>query len=146
MLLVKTKIGKSKIHGLGLFADQFIPKGTAIWKFKKGLDLSLTKKAFGRLPEIAKKTLKKYGYLTIRPKRWGLDFDDGRFINYSFNPNSRITLKVVDHGDTIVAVRNIKRGEEITNDYSEYDSQLKKMLRHRRGIRKSKLRKLSKIF
>lgn len=27
MLLVKTKIGPSAIHGIGLFADQFIQKG-----------------------------------------------------------------------------------------------------------------------
>ena len=43
MLYVKTKIGQSKIHGMGLFADQFIKKGTIIWKFTPGFDLKFTK-------------------------------------------------------------------------------------------------------
>jgi hypothetical protein len=33
MLLVKTTIAPSPIHGIGLFADQFIPQGTRIWEF-----------------------------------------------------------------------------------------------------------------
>jgi len=33
MFLVKTYLDKSKIRGIGLFADEFIPKGTLIWKF-----------------------------------------------------------------------------------------------------------------
>ena len=30
MLLVKTRLGASAIHGIGLFADEFIPKDTEI--------------------------------------------------------------------------------------------------------------------
>ena len=33
MLLVKTTLRPSEVHGLGLFADEFIPKGIAIWRF-----------------------------------------------------------------------------------------------------------------
>ncbi len=122
MLLVKTKIGPSKIRGIGLFADQFIRKGTIIWRFKKGLDLVLTKKVFNRLPKIAREYIKKCGYLTIETKRWGLDFDHARFINHSSNPNSKISNKIRDHRDAIMAAKNIKRDEEITIDYTEYDS------------------------
>jgi hypothetical protein len=32
MLLVKTKLGQSKIHGIGLFADELIPMGRIIFK------------------------------------------------------------------------------------------------------------------
>ena len=41
MLLVKTKIGPSKIAGIGLFADEFIAKGTPVWKFEPGFDLEI---------------------------------------------------------------------------------------------------------
>ncbi len=33
MLLVRTARRPSDIHGMGLFADQFIPAGTATWRF-----------------------------------------------------------------------------------------------------------------
>lgn len=33
MLLVKTRLGISSIHGIGLFADELIPKGTVTWRF-----------------------------------------------------------------------------------------------------------------
>ncbi len=45
MLLVKTHLGKSKINGIGLFADEFISKGKVIWKFTPGFDFVLTKKS-----------------------------------------------------------------------------------------------------
>ena len=33
MLLVDARAGISKIHGIGLFAYEFIPKGTHVWMF-----------------------------------------------------------------------------------------------------------------
>ena len=42
MLYVKTKIRLSKVHGIGLFADENIPKGTVIWRFTPGFDLKFT--------------------------------------------------------------------------------------------------------
>jgi SET domain-containing protein len=41
MLLVKTRLDRSQISGIGLYADEFIPKGTIIWRFTPGLDLKL---------------------------------------------------------------------------------------------------------
>jgi hypothetical protein len=41
MLLVKTRLGQSLISGIGLFADQFIPKDTIIWKFTEGVDVKI---------------------------------------------------------------------------------------------------------
>jgi hypothetical protein len=54
MLLVKTYLGKSKLHGLGVFAGQFIRKGTKIWRFVEGFDRFYTLKQFARLPKPAK--------------------------------------------------------------------------------------------
>ena len=51
MLVVKTKIKNSPIHGIGLFAEEFIPKGTLVWKLNKKFDLIYTKKQFNSLPK-----------------------------------------------------------------------------------------------
>ncbi|HEY9586021.1 MAG TPA: hypothetical protein VJJ27_00060 [Candidatus Paceibacterota bacterium] len=50
MLLIKTKVKSSKIHGLGLFADQFIPEGTEIWRFTPGFDQKFTGEQLLALP------------------------------------------------------------------------------------------------
>ena len=66
MLLVKTKIGPSKINGTGLFANQFIPKGTPTWKFQSGFDLKIDKSELANLSESARKqlfiTIFSYGF------------------------------------------------------------------------------------
>jgi hypothetical protein len=42
MLLVKTVVTTSTIHGKGIFAAQDIPKGTLIWEYDSVNDLTLT--------------------------------------------------------------------------------------------------------
>ncbi len=59
MLLVKTKLGLSKIHGIGLFADENIKKGTIIWKFTPDFDLKFTKAQIEKFPKQLQ------GYLKI---------------------------------------------------------------------------------
>lgn len=61
MLLVETKLGPSKIHGIGLFATKLIHKGTIIWKFVPGFDIAFTKEGVRNLPNEAKNFIKKYG-------------------------------------------------------------------------------------
>ena len=39
MLLVNARADCSRIHGIGLIAQEFIPKGTRIWRFQPGFDL-----------------------------------------------------------------------------------------------------------
>lgn len=62
MLLVKTKIGHSKIHGIGLFANEFILKDTPIWKFVPGFDLEFSEEEVSVLPTPARAFLLHYGY------------------------------------------------------------------------------------
>ena len=53
MLTIKTRIGKSLIHGTGLFADEDVPAGTVIWTFVPGFDQSYTIEEFHALPQQA---------------------------------------------------------------------------------------------
>ena len=39
MLLVDARAGLSEVHGIGLIAQEFIPRGTRIWTFQEGFDL-----------------------------------------------------------------------------------------------------------
>ncbi len=121
MLLVKTRLSLSQINGIGLFADQFIPKDTVIWKFTPGVDEKLTDVQIGELEkEYPLEDLKKYMY---RSKSSGLHIlcgDDGRFINHSFQANT-VDTSEDDEGFTIAA-HDIQAGEEITSNYDGFDA------------------------
>ena len=63
MLKIKTKIHESKIHGIGLFADQFIPKGTVTWSYDTGLDSTYSKETIENLPSLLKDYFLFYCYI-----------------------------------------------------------------------------------
>src|SRR3989344_7104090 len=118
MLLVKTKIGPSKIHGIGLFADQFIAKGTLVQKFIPGFDLIIPESEIQKLSEPAREQFLKYAYKN-KDGQYILCFDDTRFLNHSDNPNliSNNRTEEID-----VAAQDIQKGEELTVNYKELDA------------------------
>ncbi len=120
MLLVKTRLAPSTIHGIGLFADEFIPKGTEVWKFVPGFDLALSVDEVESLPEMAKAWIEQYGYLDLNLRRWIVCIDDARFFNHSQDPNTEEGAPDDPFG-VDVASRDIKAGEEITCDYRLFD-------------------------
>ncbi len=113
MLLVKTYLGESAIHGLGVFAGEFIRKGTKIWRFVGGFDRAYSSRQFARLPKPARDFIKFHGY------RVGgeiiLTADHDCHMNHSDNPNTFL------HNGYAIARRNIAKGVEITNDYREFE-------------------------
>lgn len=117
MLLIKTKVMKSPIHGYGLFADEYIPKGTRVWKFTPGFDLELDDVQFNKLPEKNKKFLEHYGYKDFRIGKYIMAADDACFINHSSEPNIASDTSLERYGVDI-AIRDIRIGEEITIDYT----------------------------
>lgn len=122
MLTVKTKIGISKIHGIGLFADQFIPKDTVVWAFNPTFDLVFTDKELESVSEFCRMQIKHYAFKTTNG-RYCLPCDDNRFINYSENPN---ILSVDDIESSDVALIDIFPGEELTSSYN-FDHQEREM-------------------
>jgi SET domain-containing protein len=116
MLLVKTYLDKSPIHGLGVFAAEFIPKESKIWRFVEGFDRCYTPRQFARLPKPAREFLRRYAYKVDGEILFTVDHD--HYINHSDDPNTYL-----NNGYTI-ARRNIRKGEEITNDYREFDPTL----------------------
>ena len=119
-MYVKTKVLPSNIHGLGLFADQFIPKGTTLWKFTPGLDLKFTKAQIQSFPELAQQHLKTYGWLSKKSQMYCYAIDNGKYFNHSKTPNS-LSAYYDDEEELVTkAIRDIEIGEEITDDYKTY--------------------------
>lgn len=120
MFLVKTHIANSAIHNLGVFADEFIPAGTEVWRFTPGYDLEITVEEMESHPQFVRDFFDHYGYLDFNVNRYLLCFDNARFINHSNNPNVRTDYTRAKHGVDI-AVRDISAGEEITTDYRLFE-------------------------
>jgi len=116
MLLVKTYLARSTIHGLGVFAGEYIRKGTKVWRFVDGFDRAYSPKAFARLPKAARDYIKHHGYRVDGEILLTVDHD--HHINHSEDPNTYWS------NGYIVARRSIRKGQEITNDYREFDAAL----------------------
>ncbi|TAL48776.1 SET domain-containing protein-lysine N-methyltransferase [Patescibacteria group bacterium] len=116
MLLVKTKIGLSKLHGIGLFADQFIPKGTKIWEFTPGIDLKFGESELVSMPETIRNFIKGYSYQNNKTKKYILCVDNARFFNHSDQANTEDAENGTSEGATISSV-DINLGEELTWNY-----------------------------
>lgn len=105
-----TKVGKSPINKLGLFAKKTIPKGTVVAAWGGRV---LTKNEVKKLPE---KFRTNYA-LPIYPGFYiaeisDNDLDEADFINHSCEPNCSIENSLI-----MVAKRKINSGEELTADF-----------------------------
>lgn len=114
MLLVKTKIGPSKIEGTGLFADEDIPKDTVIWEFNPLLDRIYTEEEYELLPPLAREYADKYSF-----------YDKGKYIlcgdHAIFTNHSETEQNIGSTDEVSFALRDIKKGEEIVDNYDDYD-------------------------
>jgi SET domain-containing protein len=124
MLLKKTRLGPSKISGMGLFADEFIPKGTVVWRFVENLDFRIDANALSALPETMQAPILKYGYLSHWSNKFVLCLDDARFCNHSEDPNIGEVYDSGEEENVDVALRDIHPGEEITCNYKVFDKGL----------------------
>jgi SET domain-containing protein len=123
MLLVKTKLDLSGIHGIGLFADEFIPKDTVIWKFNALIDLRCSEEEIQKLSRDSRRQIEKYSYREKHSGLYVLCGDDARFFNHSTTPNCFDYYRNEEE-DLTVALRDIYPGEELTCDYAQFDLDL----------------------
>jgi SET domain-containing protein len=123
MLMVKTRLKPSDIAGIGLFADEDIPKGTITWRFMPGYDTLLTDEAIDKLPEPARSNLRDHAYRDAASGLYVLCIDNARFMNHADEPNTAgvHTAGAIDGYD--IATRDISKGEELTCDYRLFDAE-----------------------
>src|SRR6267142_763230 len=115
MLTVKTKIGPSSIDGIGLFADQPIPKGTIVWKYDSSIDRLLSKEEVENLAKPLQDRFHNYAFFDKKYNKYMFCGDDGRFFNHSDTPNCDDS-----NDDITIALANIASGEELTVNYSAF--------------------------
>lgn len=119
MLLVKTYVAPSPIHGIGLFAGEDLPKGTIVWMLDKEFDIIIDPKLLESYNPIYRDFILKFGYLSTYSGNIILCMDNGRFINHSNNP-SLLEEPYLDDGIDVAAL-DIEKGSELTSDYSKSD-------------------------
>lgn len=125
MLLVRARVGISKIQGLGLIAHEFIAKGTVTWRLVPGFDLLFSEEEVELLSPSAREQVYHYAFFLPRLQKHILCSDDSRFSNHSDDANARF------RDDHVVATRDIQEGEEITEDYGEYEHNMHRITRPR---------------
>ncbi|MGE0103362.1 MAG: SET domain-containing protein [Blastocatellales bacterium] len=116
MLLVNARVGISAIHGFGLIAQEFILKGTCIWRFQPGFDLLIVEEEFMTFSAPAQHQVRHYAFFDELRRVYVLSNDDDRFTNHSEMPNSHIEMGEGREYKSY-AIRNIHAGKEITCDY-----------------------------
>lgn len=79
------------------------------------MDLYISDEELMKLDSDEIKTIKHYGFFDKEKKQWHYAFDDIRFCNHSSQGN--IVLK----DGSLNAINAIKKGEEITQNYSEFE-------------------------
>lgn len=122
MFLYKTEVknATNPEMGLGLFALEFIPKGSVVWKFVEGVDVRLPLDRLKEMNGAQLNFLEKYGWVeTFEGKEYFCcNADLTSFINHSDTPNL-YTDPGIDH---TLAAQDIHVGEEIFINYSKFDS------------------------
>ena len=111
-------VGKSRIAGKGLFTAQEIKKGTRILQY---IGEKITK------AESAKRLAQGNVYVFAFNDYWDIDGrvlrNKARYINHSCDPNCEV--RMTSRTIWIVALRDIKTGEELTFNYGyELDDEM----------------------
>jgi SET domain-containing protein len=127
MMLVRTRVAPSAIHGMGLFAVDVIPKGTAVWRFEKGFDREFSPEEFAALPADAQAHIRWFAYVDRDTGGRVLSGDHTCFMNHAPDPNTGAILDAVPPITTL-ALRDIAAGEELTCDYQAFDAEAGKKL------------------
>jgi len=122
MLTIRASAQKSLIDGIGLFADEDIPKGAITWTYDPRFDISFLPEELDSFSSLQKDFLLKYSYLSISLKKYILSVDDSRFTNHSSIRSNVESIFDPETGESMgVAKCDIMKGEELLANYREFD-------------------------
>lgn len=115
MLLFRTevKVATDPRMGLGLFATEFIPKGSIVWEFVEGVDIKVSADRVEKMSEVQQEYFEKYAW--VEDDYYYSSCDLTNFVNHSYQPN----LKIID--EVMISLRDIYPGEELFENYAEFD-------------------------
>ena len=141
-LCIPYEVRTTPSKGRGLFANAAITKGTTVWRHIAGqyavFDEPSLKALLSSIPDSeAVYVLEHIHCMAEFPDYMIWVFDDGELINHSGNPTLRkdtglgfegvsiasssedVSRALLGNHFTLVATRNIAKGEELTLDYNE---------------------------
>jgi SET domain-containing protein len=124
MLMVKSSIKFSDIHGIGCFSAEDIKAGQVVWRLDSGFDVEISEEDLLKQPASVIDFFKTYSYgqTSNGKKTYILCGDHARHMNHSDDPN---VLEAGEGNAFNIAARDIKAGEELTCNYLEFDSDAK---------------------
>jgi SET domain-containing protein len=109
----EVKVATNPNMGLGLFTTEFIPKDSVVWEFVEGVDIKVSINRVEQMSQAQQEYFEKYAW--IEGDYYYSSCDLTNFINHSYTPN----LKIID--EIIIALEDIKPGEELFENYAEFD-------------------------
>lgn len=121
MILIDYEIKNSVIHGSGMFTKQDIKKDELIAKASPELDVDIPPHVFDTLEEKEKAEILYWGFYDEPRELYHVDFDSTKFINHSRDGN--ITQDETYQDMYLIAKRDIHKGEELTQNYLEFESE-----------------------
>ena len=120
MLTINTYLAPSPVHGIGLFAAEYIQAGSPVWKFNRYIDKIFKREVFldicNRLDSCSLHHLLNSSY--ARGGRYFYLTDNARFINHSEKSDNICFAD--DYME--IALRDIQPHEELLENYLQaYD-------------------------
>ena len=122
MMLIRTRVAPSPIHGMGLFTVEPVPRGTPVWRFEPGFDRAFSPEQFAALPPLAREHTRWFSFVDGADGQRVLSGDHACFMNHSSSPNTGVPPHSTEP-ITTVALRDLAAGEEITCDYFAFDAE-----------------------
>jgi hypothetical protein len=124
MLLIPTELRQSPIHGVGVFytGKEPIPAGNLIWFFQEGFDQRWAEEEILNFPEQAQ--IHCY-YNVWRSKVTGLYLlcaDNLKYVNHAYTPNTEFCAVPRLKEPACFSRVVIGLGDEIVQNYQEFDS------------------------
>lgn len=109
------------MHGVGLFTRENLKKGKIVYTASPILDVDISQEEFDSLDEKEKREVRYWGFWDEPNNMWHVDFDNSKFINHSFNPTLTQDSNYKDA--YLIAARDVKNGEELTQNYLEFETE-----------------------
>jgi SET domain-containing protein len=127
MMLVPTYLDKSPIHGIGIFARDFIPKGTRVWEFTPGFDEVFSDAELAGLLPVQREAVLFYCFIEPGLEGTVLCCDNARHFNFDDDPNCGSGDHVLHGYISTFALRDIAAGEELTYSVNDDADAARKM-------------------
>jgi SET domain-containing protein len=116
---VYARIGRSRIHGVGVIAVRNIPSRARVFPYEDERVVWVSRAAVRRLPPALRSLYEDFAMVWGRrlgvPRTLNM-LTVGWYVNHSERPN----LEANEDG-RFYALRRIRKGEELTTDYRTFD-------------------------